>query len=70
MSMSPGAAKLQRALKDLREAWHVLKDQWRDKVRDEFEERYITALQMQSLQVLTASEKLGATLARAKRDCS
>ncbi len=70
MGTSPGAAKLQRALKDLREAWHLLKEQWRDKVRDEFAERYITPIQMQSLQVLTAAEKLGTTLARAKRDCS
>jgi len=61
---------LQRALKDLRESWHVLKEQWRDKVRDEFEQRYITPIEIQSLQVLTAAEKLGATLGRAKRECS
>lgn len=70
MSRSGGAAKLQRSLKDLREHWAQVKEKWNDRMREKFDEEYMTPLQMQVLQVLTAADQLDETLARARRECS
>jgi hypothetical protein len=62
--------QLYAAFKALREHWGQVQDQWRDPVRQDFEEHYWNALEPTTLAALSAIDGLAQALLEARRECS
>ena len=46
--LDAGQSKLSHSLKSLLEKWDIAQEHWKDRVRQEFEERYLEELQERS----------------------
>lgn len=64
-----GQTKLAHSMKSLRESWDVAQEHWRDRVRVEFEEKYLREMEDRVRSTLGAMERLAELLNRAERDC-
>ena len=67
--MSAGSARLNYALKTLRERWDETKTQWADKVAQDFEKNHLDPLENQSVNAMRGMEKLSEILHKVKQDC-
>ncbi len=69
MSLNASATELNAALKSLRELWEGVRDVWRDKVADDFEETVWKPLEAQVNAAVQSMDRLTPILAKAQRDC-
>jgi hypothetical protein len=70
VSLATSRARLQGAVKELLVQWEAAKAKWDDPMSREIEKRYLLPLEPRVRNTLAAMEKMEATLARARRDCS
>jgi hypothetical protein len=68
--MSAGSARLNHALKTLRERWDDTKGYWADKVAQDFDKNHLFPLESQSVTAIRGMEKLAEILNRVKHDCA
>jgi len=68
--MGAGSARLNYALKTLRERWDDTKGSWSDQVARDFEKNHLIPLEMQSNTAIRGMEKLGEILGKLKQDCA
>ena len=68
--MSAGSARLNYALKTLRERWDHAKDYWADQVARDFEKNHLDPLESQSVNAVRGMDKLSEVLHRVRQDCS
>ena len=64
------ASTLHHSMKTLRQRWDDTGDDWRDAVRQNFEENHLAAIEPQLLATLKAVNRLSQVFARAREDCS
>jgi hypothetical protein len=69
MSLNANATEMTAALKTMREMWEEVRDVWRDKVADEFEETFWKPLEAQVNAAVQSMDRLTPILAKAQRDC-
>ena len=67
--LSAGQTKLSQAMKTLRERWDAVQEHWKDRVRDEFEEKHLREIQERVRATLGAMDRLREVVERAERDC-
>ncbi len=70
MDLSSGSAKLQFALKTLRQRWQETKTQWNDTVRQDFEENHLNPLEIQVSAALGEMSRLNQVLQKAQQECA
>jgi hypothetical protein len=68
--MSAGSARLNHALKTLRERWDETKGTWSDSAAREFEKNHLVPLESQTNNAIRGMEKLSEILHRLKNDCA
>jgi hypothetical protein len=68
--MSAGSARLNHALKTLRERWDETKGYWSDQVARDFEKNHLYPLEALSSNAVRGMEKLAEILVRMRNDCS
>jgi hypothetical protein len=68
--MSSGSARLNHALKTLRERWDETKGFWSDEVARDFEKNHLLPLEAQSTTAIRGMEKLAEVFSRLRHDCS
>lgn len=68
--MSAGSARLNFALKTLRERWDDTKESWADQVARDFEKNHLLPLESQSNTAIKGMEKLSEVLNKLRQDCS
>ena len=69
MSISVGRAKLVGSLKDLMLRWEKTKMSWDDPMSADLELTVLEPLEPKVRAAVTAMEKMGEILAKARRDC-
>ena len=69
MSLSIGKAKLVGSLKELILRWERTKAAWDDPMSADLEQTVLEPLEPKVRAAVTAMEKMGEVLSRAKRDC-
>lgn len=69
MSGDSEAVVLERALRDLREAWAVAGDGWRDGTRAEYERDQLEQIEWRTRHAIRALDELAALCADALRSC-
>ena len=69
MSLSTGKSKLGGSLKDLMLRWEKTKMVWDDPMSTELEQRVLEMLDPKVRAAISAMEKMGELLAKARRDC-
>jgi hypothetical protein len=67
--LDAGQSKLSHSLKSLLEKWDIAQEHWKDRVRQEFEERYLEELQERVRATTGAMERLSEMLSRAEKEC-
>lgn len=67
--LDTGRARLYTAHKTLREQWEAAKLQWRDGVRQQFEEEKLDPLEPRLGHLLTAIDRLAQILVQVHHDC-
>jgi hypothetical protein len=67
--MSVDSARLQHALKDLRQKWEITRESWDDQVARDFEKNHLDALQHLVKHTIVGMDKLSETLAKIRRQC-
>lgn len=70
MDINAGWTELSNAIKVFRAQWDHVKDDWRDQVQEDFEARYVQPLEAQVGAVLSAMDRLGPQLMKARTECS
>lgn len=70
MSLTVGKTKLVQSLKDLMLRWEKTKANWDDPMSADLERTVLEPLEPKVRSAVTAMEKMGEMLARAKRDCT
>ena len=68
--MSAGSARLNFALKTLRERWADTKGYWADQVARDFEKNHLDPLDSLSVNAMRGMDKLSEVLRKVKHDCS
>ena len=68
--MSTGSARLNHALKTLRERWDDTKGYWSDEVARDFEKNHLAPLETQSNTAIRGMEKLAEVFSKMRHDCS
>ena len=68
--MSAGSARLQHALKILREKWEITREQWTDKNAFDFDKNHIIPLEHQVSHALKGMDKISEVIAKVRQDCS
>jgi hypothetical protein len=68
--MSAGSARLNHALKTLRERWDETKGYWSDQAARDFEKNHLYPLEALSSNAVRGMEKLAEVLVRMRNDCS
>lgn len=68
--LNAGQTKLSHAMRTLREKWADFEGHWKDRVRQEFEEKHLAELQERVRATLDAMDRLAEVIDRAERDCS
>ena len=69
MSLQPCRNQLATLTRDLLQRWEETGSHWRDSQRQEFEARFMSALELQVTATLTAMEKLDKLIASVRSDC-
>lgn len=69
MSLSVGKAKLVGSLKDLMVRWERATSSWDDPMSADLQATVLEPLEPKVRAAVTAMEKMGDLLARARRDC-
>jgi hypothetical protein len=69
MSLSVGKAKLMGCMKDLAMRWEKTKVAWDDPMSQDVEATVVEPLEPKIRAAITAMDKMGELLARAKREC-
>jgi hypothetical protein len=69
MSLSTGKSKLGGSLKDLMLRWEKTKMLWDDPMSRELEQNVLEMLDPKVRAAITAMDKMGDLLAKARRDC-
>jgi hypothetical protein len=67
--MSAGSARLNFALKTMRERWVETKAYWADQVARDFEKNHLRPLDEQSVTAIRGMEKLAEVLNKVRHDC-
>ena len=70
MSLTVGKTKLVQSLKDLMVRWEKTKANWDDPMSADLERTVLEPLEPKVRAAVTAMEKMGEMLARAKRECT
>lgn len=70
MSMSTSRAKMLGAMKELTLRWDRCREGWNDEASRTVEERIILPLEPRLRSAVTAMEKMGQILIKARHDCS
>jgi hypothetical protein len=68
--MSTGSARLNHALKTLRERWEETKGYWSDEVARDFEKNHLLPLESQTNSATRGMEKLAEVFSRLRHECS
>jgi hypothetical protein len=68
--MSAGSARLNHALKTLRERWDETKPLWNDKVSQDLEKNHLFTTEAQAVTAIRGMEKLAEVLNKVKHDCA
>ena len=68
--MSTGSARLNHALKTLRERWDETRGYWRDQQARDFEKNHLIPLEAQSNNAIRGMDKLHEVLNKLRHDCS
>ena len=68
--MSTGSARLNHALKTLRERWDETKGYWSDEVARDFEKNHLISLESQSNTAIRGMEKLAEVFTKMRHDCT
>ena len=69
MSLGSARYQLASAFKTLRLTWDDTKDDWRDAVRQDFDDQHWQALADRVPSLLTALDRLDQVLAQVRQDC-
>ena len=69
MGMHEGKARLSKSMKELLMRWNETKSHWRDSSAHAFESRFLTPMDQDSKQAVSAMEQMAQILQQAKRDC-
>jgi hypothetical protein len=69
MGMQDGRARIGKTLKELMAHWRETHSQWNDSTSATFESRFLTPLEVDSRQAVSAMEGMGQILQQIKRDC-
>ena len=69
MSLSTSRAKMLGAMKDLSLRWDRCREEWNDEASRNIEERILLPLEPRLRSAVTAMEKMGQILIRARHDC-
>ncbi len=67
--MSAHSARLQHALKDLREKWDIARESWADKVAQDFEKHHLDPVDHLVKHTIVGMDKLSETLGKIRRQC-
>jgi len=67
--LATGAARLEEAMKDLKNAHLQIAEQWNDKTHHEFQEAYLDPLEPLVRRTLEAIHRMAEVLAKAEHDC-
>jgi len=70
MSLDTGRYQLYAAMKSLRERWERTQETWRDAIRRDFAEDFWEPLEQRVQAALTAIDRLGQVMKRAREECS
>jgi hypothetical protein len=70
VSLTVGKTKLVQSLKDLMMRWEKTKANWDDPMSADLERTVLEPLEPKVRSAVTAMEKMGEMLARAKRECT
>jgi hypothetical protein len=70
MSLNTASTELNTALKTLRQLWERTREDWQDRVAEEFRTDHWEILETQVVATLQAMDRLGPVLARARRECA
>jgi hypothetical protein len=68
--MFTGSARLNHALKTLRERWDDTKGYWSDEVARDFEKNHLVSLESQTNNAIRGMEKLAEVFSKMRHDCS
>ena len=68
--MSTGPARLSHSLRTLREQWDVTREQWDDKVAQDFEKNHLAPLEHQTTAAVRGMEKMSGVMGHVRRLCS
>jgi hypothetical protein len=69
MSLSTGSGKLAFSFKSLRAQWELTQNDWKDRVRDDFESHVWAELEMELMATLNAINTLSQVLNKAEQEC-
>jgi len=67
--LTTGAARLNKSVESLQEAWAETREHWNDENSRNFEENYLDPLGPQVKLALDAVNRIGEILNRAEREC-
>jgi hypothetical protein len=67
--MSSHSARLQHAMKDMREKWEVTKESWADKVAQDFEKNHLDPVEGLGRRAMIGMDKLAEELAKIRKAC-
>jgi hypothetical protein len=67
--MSTHSARLQHALKDLREKWEITRESWDDQVARDFEKHHLDSLEHLVRHTIVGMDKLSEALGKIRRQC-
>jgi hypothetical protein len=70
MDLGTGTSRLARGLKNLGTTWEEVKDEWTDRVAQDYEERYIVVLEELARATLREMNRLSAVLHQAQQECT
>ncbi len=65
--MSSHSARMQHAMKDLRERWDVTTDSWADQVARDFEKNHIAPVEGLVKRAMVGMDKLSESLAKIRK---
>jgi hypothetical protein len=68
--MSAGSARLNHAIRTLREHWQTTRDQWADMNAQDFEKNHLIPLEQQVENARRGMDKIVEVLQKVRRDCS
>lgn len=69
MSVIDSRAKLVMAAKKLMADWHQVRESWRDENARQFDQKYMSTLELNIRAAVLAMERMGSALESAQHDC-